>query len=522
MLNNKNNSAQIVILLTVFSIISKALGLVRDSFIANIFGASAGTDVFFLSNTFIILLASLITQSINTTMIPLLQSISKDKIEERSTFTNNLLHVVIFCSILIIICGILLVKPLSYLVAPGFDEKQRSLFIVLTQIGFPCILFYSIAGVYRGYLQCEGYFLESAVSDFTLNITYILALFFVGQQYGVYVLTGSVLIASVFQLVVQKFALLRTKYRYFFVFNIKDEKIARAISMVPPILLSTGISDINKLIDKAMASTLPSGSLSALNYASKINTLFLGVFITSIITVLFPLISKSASEEGLGQFKEYVRKGIVLVLTIAIPAMVVLAVLGEPIVQVLFQRGAFDVQATRFTVEALIFYSMSLMGLSVRLIIIKAFYSLKDTKTPVISGIICAIINVILNLLLKPLMAHKGLALATAISSTCLATLLVFNLDKKINGIGLKKVLGSLLKLIFGSATFGAVVYYLYNSFLISFCTSTLNRLLVFILLGIIGVLIYFLVLVILRLEEISFFVSTIKGGLIRNKTKNI
>ena len=177
-----------------------------------------------------------------------------------------------------------------------------------------------------------------------------------------------------------------------------------------PVFVGVAISDLNTIIDRTMASSLVSGSISALNYSNKLKSLVTSVFISAIATVVFPLLAKESNSGNITSMKKVMAHGVNLVLVISIPATVGLVVLSTPIVQVAFERGEFDSVATLMTARALICYSLGLVGVALRTVVNKVYYSLQDTRTPMINGVISLMLNIVFNIIFVRLMAHAGLA----------------------------------------------------------------------------------------------------------------
>lgn len=226
-----------------------------------------------------------------------------------------------------------------------------------------------------------------------------------------------------------------------------------------------------------MASSLVSGSISALNYSSKLKSLVLGVFISAITTVLYPLLSKESSSDNISGLKKIMGYGVNLVLLITIPATVGLVVLATPIVQVTFQRGQFDEVAALMTTKALIFYSLGIAGTALQTLINRVYYSLQDTKTPTVGGVISLPLNIVFNLLLIKTMAHAGLALATSIATTVVTLYMFYWLKKKIGSLGTMSFIKCGLKSLFASAIMGIAVYNLYHGLCKVLGVSKLNNL---------------------------------------------
>lgn len=275
-------------------------------------------------------------------------------------------------------------------------------------------------------------------------------------------------------------------------------------------LISVAINDINKIVDRSLASTLIPGSISSLNYASRLNLLILEVFVTSITTVIFPILSKEASKENYSGLKTTMKHSINVIIMIIIPATVGITVLAERIVVVAFQRGVFDTVATQMTTGALIFYSLGLIGTAIRLLLDKVYYSLQDTKTPMINGLISIGLNIVLNLILIRFMQHNGLALATSIAGIISIGYLIFGLNKRIGKIEYRNVLNCFVKSLIASLIMGIIVYTV-NGFLIS-SSGFINQVIQLLGLVVIGGLTYFVAISLMRVDEISWFMRQIKN----------
>ena len=170
--------------------------------------------------------------------------------------------------------------------------------------------------------------------------------------------------------------------------------------LIGPVLIGVAVNQINTMVDRTLASTLVEGSISALNYANKLNGFVMALFITSVGAVIYPMLSKLSSEDNKEKFISSVVQSINSVILLVIPISIGAIVLATPIVKLLFQRGEFDARATSMTAIALIMYSIGMVAFGLRDIIGKVFYALKDTKTPMINGAIAMIMNIVLNIIL--------------------------------------------------------------------------------------------------------------------------
>ena len=197
---------------------------------------------------------------------------------------------------------------------------------------------------------------------------------------------------------------------------LKDKYIKKVLWLAGPILLGVAINDINAIVDKTLASQLVEGSISALNYASRINTLVLSIFVTAITTVIFPIMSREFNRGNKQEIVNIIRYGVNLILIVTIPATIGMMVLATPIVEVIFLRGAFTQDNVTMTSIALIGYAVGLVGMSIRLIASRAYYAFQDSKTVMTNSAITVGMNIILNLALMPLLGIGGFStLATSI-----------------------------------------------------------------------------------------------------------
>ncbi|HLS54153.1 MAG TPA: lipid II flippase MurJ, partial [Tissierellaceae bacterium] len=239
----------------------------------------------------------------------------------------------------------------------------------------------------------------------------------------------------------------------------------KAIYLSLPIFVGVAINDINAIVDKRLASYLVKGSISALNYANKLKSLILSIFISAITTVVYPMLSREVSDENMDGVKKIINYGVDLIFLITIPATVGIVILAEPIVKVAFQKGEFDSLATMMTAQALLFYSISIVISALRSLVTRVYYSLHDTKTPTINSAITVATNIVFNLILMGPMGHAGLALATSISITPSTIWMYYRLRNKIGNLGLKSHLTNGLKISAISLVMGVISYFSYNGF---------------------------------------------------------
>ena len=273
-----------------------------------------------------------------------------------------------------------------------------------------------------------------------------------------------------------------------------------------PIIIGVSVNQINVLVDRSLASNLAVGGISALNYANKLNGFVQGIFVISISTAMYPMISKMAAKKDMKGLELSIIEAINTISILVIPATIGAMVFSKEIVSLLFGRGAFDPKALSMTSTALFFYAIGMIGFGLREVLSRAFYSLKDSKTPMINGVVAVSTNIVLNIILSKFLGVGGLALATSISALLSSTLLTLALRKKLNGFSFRKIFGSWVKILLASLVMGVVAYFA-NRFLL----APLGESLALVISIAVGGLVYLAMLPFLKLEEVENIIKIVK-----------
>jgi len=225
-----------------------------------------------------------------------------------------------------------------------------------------------------------------------------------------------------------------------------------------PAIFGAAVYQINIVVARLLASYLPEGSVSYLYYADRLVQFPLGVFAIALATAVLPSLSKQAAAKDMEGLRASFSYALRLVFFVSIPAMTGLIILREPIVRLLFQRGAFDLATTHLTAEALLYYAIGLWAFSGVRIVVATFYALQDTKTPVKIAVISLFVNIVLSVLLMGPMRHSGLALATSLASGVNFILLIGALKKRLGRIGARDILRSVFRTTASAAVMGGAI----------------------------------------------------------------
>ncbi len=312
-----------------------------------------------------------------------------------------------------------------------------------------------------GILNSFRHFTAPALSPVMLNIAMIAAALTLRSFFAepITALALGVLAGGALQLAMQWPFLLKYGVKLKFRFNLRHPGIKQIGLLMLPAIFGAGVTTINVFVGTILASLLPGGSVTYLFYADRIMELPLGIFAIAIGTAALPSFSQHVAADNMDELKSSISFSLRLMLFVTIPAMVALMALNLPIISVLFQRGAFDAQATVLTAQALFCYALGLWAFSLIRIIVAVFYSLQDAKWPMKAAIITLIVNLVASIALMFPLKHSGLALANSLAAIVNVIILGIVLKKKIGPFLDRNFYFSTLKIITSSIVmWGAIM----------------------------------------------------------------
>lgn len=501
-------------LLTIGAIFSKIFGFIREVATAAYFGASYLVDAYLVASIIPRLLFGVVSEAITTTIIPLITEY-KMKFGQKSVteLINSITTFLVIVSVLIIFIGEFFAHYLVHFVAPGFEAETLDITIKLTKVMLPMIIFLGLAGLTSGILQSQKRFLFPSFAGVPSNVIIVLFLLILAKYWGVMALAVGTVVGVIAQWLFLSFDTRNLEFRFKPQLKLKHPGLKKMGTLIIPVIIGKGAADINLLVDRILASGLVEGSIAALNYSTRIYLLIDSILALSLAKAIFPELSELVVLNKMDEYKEALKKSLIGLLILVIPFAVGLIVLKEPIIRLIYERGAFDANATALTAFALVFYTLGLPALSLRNIVLRAFYALQDTRTPMIIGVLTVVINIILNLILIKYLEIGGLALATSIATTIGFLLLIWYLRNKIGSIGGKTMIVSGTKIMIASMIMGFVVYFLqiYLSNLVVL-NGRIQDLIVLLGCGAIGAIFYFLIIKLFKIEEFDWIWGKIAG----------
>ena len=430
------------------SLLVKILGFMREIFMAYYYGASTTVDVFVASLNIPSVIFALFGTAITTSFIPLYSEIKEKKNEaEALKYTNNVLNILLLISGGITILGILFSDILVKVFVGGFSGEAYVMCNIFVKITMVTIMLTVVQYIYNGYLQSLGKFNQQSIMNVPYSIVLIGAIMLSYYQQNFYLLAIGAAIASFSQLVYLQFLIARTSFRYKLTLNVKDEYLRKMLFLVAPVFLSTAVNQLNNIVDRSLASRLVEGSISALNYSNKVNSIILEVIIMSITTIFYPTLSTLFAKNDENATDEFIVNYLISVAVIVIPIAFFTNFFAEEIIRILFGRGAFGEYEIKFTARVLRLIAFGLVGSAFRDVLNKIFYSMQDTVTPVKNGIVAIVVNIVLNFMLVVKYEYLGLAFATVLSSNLCTLLLLFQLLRKEKKICFKDIAFDIIKI---------------------------------------------------------------------------
>lgn len=512
-----SNLAKSAFWLMVVTMLSKVLGFGREIVLSYFYGTSAYSDVYIVSMNIPLVVFSSIGVALVTTFIPLYQEALNSKGEERALkFSNNVMSIVVILSIILGVLGFIFAEPLVKLFAVHYTGEKLALAVKFVRIMIGGVVFIGLSNLMTSYLQIKGDFTIPGMIGFPNNIVIITSIILSAVTGNIYILAIGTLIGMLSQFLFQVPFAIKKGYKFKPTIDFKDEYLRKMLILVLPVLIGVAVNQVNAMVDRSLASGLGDGVITALNNANRLNGFVMGLFIATLGAVIYPTLSKLSSENNKEKFAESVANSVNCINLLVIPASIGAIVLATPVVRILFERGAFDERSTVLTATALVFYSIGMVGFGLRDILDKVFYSLKDTRVPMINGIISVLLNIILNIILVKVMGHGGLALATSLSAIICIFLLFRSLKKKIGYYGQDKIRATFIKTLVASTVMGVVTYFVYK-FL--FGILGLGFIQEAISLGIsiaVGGVIYSVLIVVFKVEEVNMAIDMIKKKLKR------
>lgn len=424
-------ATQVAALMMLLTLISKGIGFIRDMILANYFGTSYIVDAYVMAQSIPSILLGGIFLSIGTTYIPVFSSVTEHRGKLAGIrFTSQIITFGLCVAAVGIVIGWIFSDQLITVFAGQFAAETAKLASFYLKITFGYALFVCVNGILSGYLQYHNQFLQPIIAGYAYNAGMIAVIIISGLTTHYFLAFGALvgygLQASVTFLAARKSAGFHFQPQFGF-----NEDIRSAAVLAVPVFIGSSVSAINNFVDKMLASGLPEGSMAALNYGSVLVVVIIGMSTSVVATLTYPKITKAVTNGDWKSFNLLGQKSIAITLMFCIPLCLGAIAFSSRIIQVLYERGAFDAASTALTGETFAFYSLGLVFLALNELLTQIYYSMRDMKTPIICSVIGIAVNISLDLALVGSMAHRGLALASSVAAAVNTLMLLAMIKRK-------------------------------------------------------------------------------------------
>jgi len=402
---------------------SRVMGFARDVLIAAMVGAGPVADAFLMANRLPNLFRRLFGEgAFNAAFVPVLcELLTRDGEETARSFAEEAAAVLAFWLLVISILGEIFMPQILWVIAHGFlkDPAKFELTVTLSRIAFPYLFLICLTALLSGVLNTLNRFVAAAAAPLVYNAFSIAAMLLLSRYVPTvgHALAIGVSLSGVAQLLMLYWAVWRAGMHLHFPRPRMTPRMYLLLRRMAPGLVGAGVTQLNQTMDMFIGSMLPSGSIAYLYYADRVNQLPLGILGTAVSTALLPLLSRQVAGGNLEEARHTQNRAIEMGLILTLPAAAAFAIISDPIMQVLFVRGAFTHLDATLTAQSLAAYSFGLPGFVLVKILTPGFFARGDTKTPLKLGLVVLALNFALNLMLMHPLKHVGPALATTIAA---------------------------------------------------------------------------------------------------------
>jgi putative peptidoglycan lipid II flippase len=475
------------VILAVSGILSRLLGVVRDSLLSRNFPASS-TDLYFAAFRVPDFVYNvLISGGVIVALLPLFSEyFLKDK-KDGWNFINNTLN--IFFLFLVVLSGILFLfaAPLMKIVTPGFDAAEMEKVVFFTRILFLSPIFLGLSSIFSGVLQYFNRFLAYSLAPIFYNLGIIFGILFLSPKFGISGVVLGVIFGAFLHLAIQIPSAISCGFRYRPIFRLNG-KIKKIFLLMVPRTIGVAAQQLNIIIMTGIASKLSIGSISVFNYSDTLQFFPIGIVGVSFAVAVFPTLTRHWAEMQKEDFIKNFSSAFRQILFLIIPFSVLIFILRSQIVDIIYKRGSFTENLAMLTSASLGLFCFGIFASTLIPLVFRAFFACKDTKTPTFVALISVVLNVFLSFYFVSLLQEgsaisgflKGafnlqnvndisvLGLSMAFSAIYVLQffLLMFFLHKKIGRLGFREILPSGVKIISASILMAAIVILTRNLFI--------------------------------------------------------
>jgi putative peptidoglycan lipid II flippase len=422
------------------NIVSRGLGLARDAVIAAVFGPTARTDAFVIARTFPNIAYDLLVGSVSTAaFVPVFVQHARDE-RQFWRLVGAIFSLAALAFVVLAVVLAVLADPLMGVIGRGFaTDAQRDLAANLMRIALISVVFQGLAGVLTSALYAQNRFALPAFATATYNLGIIVGILVLASSFGVLALSFGLIIGAVAQFVLQALGLRPFWRVYRPRFDLDDPAVRRMLTLAATVAAGLLVTIAGQLIDRTLASSLPEGSITLMEFATRVIQVPLGIVGLAVSYAVLPTLARFSAgpEASLESYRDALLFGLKLVLLLMLPILAIVAALAQPLMALLFERGLFGSADTARTAAIFLAYAPQLPLTAIDYLLINAFYARQNARTPVVVGVLGVVIYVAVALLLIRPLGAVGLALANAVQNSAHAVILLLLLERILPGLRL-------------------------------------------------------------------------------------
>lgn len=497
-------------------IVAKVLGLVRDRLLAHTFAPDSVAIFLAAFRLPDLIFQLLIFGALSVAFIPVFTEYVEDKgKEEAFRLAQSVLNLSLLVLIGATIVVFFLAQPLTALIVPGFTAEQQAQTANLTRVILLGQIILTVGSFFVGILQSFQRFIIPALAGVFYNLGIILGILFLTQPLGIMGPAVGVLIGAFLHMLVQLPLILSLGFRFKLITNIFHPGVRDITKLVSVRTIGLAAEQINETVGVVLASLISTASVTYLTFAQHLQIVPIGLFGATIAQAALPVLSAEKARGRMEEFKVTLLTTFHQILFLALPATAILIILRIPTVRLVFGASQFDWEATVLTGKTVAFLAIGLAAQAASLLLVRSFYALKDTKTPVVASLITVAVNIFLSFYFIQILRLDvwALGLAFSISSVLSAIMLFGALDVKIGGFDKGMVLGPLLKMLMATVIMGVALYIPIKLLdqVIFDTTRTINLLILTGLASIFALSVYVFLVWYLKVRELQTFIALIK-----------
>jgi putative peptidoglycan lipid II flippase len=450
------------------TMLSRLLGLAREQIFALTLGAGAYSDAFLAAFRIPNLLRDLFAEgALSTAFVPTyVATLRRQSRAAAHALANRVMSTLTIYLGAVALLAMFFPAPVVHLVATGFSPEKAALCATLVRIMMPFLPTISLAVVAMGALNAEEKYTAPALASSMFNLVAIAGgtvVYFVGPSARLAVMAWATftLAGGVAQLAIQVPPLWRSGFRPRLLpdLRLRDPGTRRIAMLMAPATLGVAAMQVNVVVNSSFASLVSDGALSWLSYAFRLMQLPIGVFGVAVGTTALTHLSRDAARDDWDALRATLRRGLRMVLFLTVPSTVGLALLGVPIIRLIFQHGRFSPHATYETARALSGYAVGLVAYAAIKVIVPAFYALGRTRVPVAASVTAVVVNLAWNIATFRHFGHVGLALGTSLAALMNFLVLVLTFERQIRGLVTRDLVIPLFRILGAAAVMAVVVW---------------------------------------------------------------